>query len=140
MDEAVGGLAGLSGPLAAEVSGGLDSSIVAASLVRHAPEAVCLWLNATGSTPESDERAYARLLGRALGFPSPVRPSCDGAAQHRLADGHLGRHPAGPQRHRPATGSRVGPSYGSGGRHGGDDGQRRRQHLLSGRDPGRLHR
>ncbi|WP_045319334.1 asparagine synthase C-terminal domain-containing protein [Brevundimonas abyssalis] len=72
MDEAVGGLAGLSGPLAAEVSGGLDSSIVAASLVRHAPEAVCLWLNATGSTPESDERAYARLLGRALGF----RPQC----------------------------------------------------------------
>lgn len=68
LDEAVGGLAGLGGPLAAEVSGGLDSSLVAASLVCAARAPVSLWLNAYGTTPESDERVHARAVGQALGF------------------------------------------------------------------------
>lgn len=72
IDEAVAGLAGLPGPVAAEVSGGLDSSIVASSLVRCAPDEARLWLNAYGATPESDERAFAAEIGRFLGFS----PSC----------------------------------------------------------------
>ena len=71
VDEAVSALAGLSRPLAAEVSGGLDSSIVAASLQHGAPGATTLWLNAYGGTPEADERTYAAALGRKLGF-APV--------------------------------------------------------------------
>ncbi|MNS15932.1 Asparagine synthase [compost metagenome] len=66
VDEAVAGLAAFSGPLAAEISGGLDSSIVAASLVRRDPDAVRLWLNAYGSTSESDERSYVRALAARL--------------------------------------------------------------------------
>lgn len=67
VDEAVTGLAGLSGSIAAEVSGGLDSAIVAASLIRDGVGAK-LWLNAYGSTPESDERNYVRCLGAKLGI------------------------------------------------------------------------
>lgn len=72
IDEAVSGLASLPGPLGAEVSGGLDSSLVAASLRHNRPDAVSVWLNAYGSTPESDERDYVTILGRALGF----KPLC----------------------------------------------------------------
>lgn len=68
IDEAVCGLASLPGPLAAEVSGGLDSSLVAASLIHAARAPVGLWLNAYGGTPEADERIHARTLGDALGF------------------------------------------------------------------------
>lgn len=68
VDEAVGGLASAPGPLAAEVSGGLDSSIVAASLVHSAQAPVRLWLNAYGATPEADERVHARAVGDALGI------------------------------------------------------------------------
>ncbi|MDQ8027452.1 MAG: asparagine synthase-related protein [Brevundimonas sp.] len=68
VDEAVGGFAGLPGRLAAEVSGGLDSSLVAASLVRSAQAPVALWLNAYGETPESDERVQAKAVGDGLGF------------------------------------------------------------------------
>ncbi|WP_292037096.1 MULTISPECIES: asparagine synthase-related protein [unclassified Brevundimonas] len=73
VDEAVTGLAGLSAPLAAEVSGGLDSSIVAAALVKGDRKAVRLWLNAHGDTPESDERLYlARLAARLDIAPASV--------------------------------------------------------------------
>lgn len=68
VDEAISGLAGLSGPIAAEISGGLDSSIVAAGLVRHDAAAVRLWLNAYGATPESDERPYVQALAARLGL------------------------------------------------------------------------
>lgn len=68
VDEAVAGLAGLPGTLAAEVSGGLDSSIIASSLIRQKPDGRRLWINAYGSTPESDERAHVAVLGEALGF------------------------------------------------------------------------
>lgn len=67
VDETVMGLAALSGPVAAEVSGGLDSAIVAASLTRNDVDAR-LWLNAYGPTPESDERNYLRCLGAKLGI------------------------------------------------------------------------
>lgn len=68
IEEAVFGLSSLGGPLACEVSGGLDSAIIAAILARDQPEAMRLWINAYGSTPESDERRYAQDLGVRLGF------------------------------------------------------------------------
>ncbi len=68
IDEAVSGFASLPGALAAEVSGGLDSSIIASSLARQKPDGQRLWVNAYGSTPESDERAYVAILGQSLGF------------------------------------------------------------------------
>lgn len=74
VDESVEGLASLPGGLAVEVSGGLDSSIVAASLPLSRRQDVRAWLNAYGSTPESDERAYARDLGEVLGFDPLCMP------------------------------------------------------------------
>ncbi len=65
VDEAVEGLAGLGGPVAAEVSGGLDSSLIAASLLKS-ERPVAAWLNAYGPNPESDERSYVAALGEAL--------------------------------------------------------------------------
>ncbi|EGF94507.1 asparagine synthase [Brevundimonas diminuta] len=72
IDDTVSSLAGLSGPIAAEISGGLDSSIVASSIARRDPDTVKLWINAYGTTPESDERRYVAALGRKLG----VEPAC----------------------------------------------------------------
>lgn len=71
IDESVAALGGLSAPIAAEVSGGLDSSIVASSLVRSVPDAVNLWINAYGAAAEADERAYVAALAETLGI-SPV--------------------------------------------------------------------
>lgn len=68
--ETVAGLAGLSSPLASEISGGLDSSIIAAVLVEGGLD-VRLWLNAHGDTIESDERRWVAPLGARLGI-SPV--------------------------------------------------------------------
>lgn len=85
LDEAVAGFAGLAGPLAAEVSGGLDSSLVAASLVRTAAAPMFAWLNAWGDTPESDERLPARAVGQALGFA----PTCVPHVTRRLTPAAL---------------------------------------------------
>lgn len=65
VDEAVQGLAGLTGRVAAEVSGGLDSSLVAASLVKSG-KPIAAWLNAYGSNPEADERLYVAALAQKL--------------------------------------------------------------------------
>ena len=67
VEEAVTGLAALGGSLASEVSGGLDSSLIAAALV-NADVDVRLWLNAYGATPESDERRWTTPLARRLGI------------------------------------------------------------------------
>jgi asparagine synthase (glutamine-hydrolysing) len=74
VDEAVAGLASLGGPLAAEVSGGLDSGVVAAALSRSSAAPVRLWLNAWGDTPEADERAFAARIGDRLGFAPVFAP------------------------------------------------------------------
>lgn len=73
IDETVKGFASLPGRSAAEVSGGLDSSIIAASLV-HAGARPSLWLNAFGSTAESDERAYVDALARKLSIRTTSVP------------------------------------------------------------------
>lgn len=78
LDETVSALAGLSGPLAAEVSGGLDSSVVAACLVRREPHDVRLWLNAVGATPEADERPYVDALAAHLGIAPLSVPHATG--------------------------------------------------------------
>lgn len=74
IDEAVTGLADLGGPLAAEVSGGLDSALVAATLTRRRPGATALWINTFGQTTESDERRYVRALARTLDFEPHCQP------------------------------------------------------------------
>ncbi|CAN5310125.1 lasso peptide isopeptide bond-forming cyclase [soil metagenome] len=67
VDDVVRSLAGTAGPLAAEVSGGLDSSLVAASLVRVRDD-VAPWINLHGAEAQSDERAYVAALADRLGF------------------------------------------------------------------------
>lgn len=79
IDEAVAGLASVSGPVAAEVSGGLDSSLVASSLTRSPSIDVSLWLNAYGATPEADERAYVAALSEGLGIVPTCVPHRTGA-------------------------------------------------------------
>jgi asparagine synthase (glutamine-hydrolysing) len=68
VDACTRGLAGRYDALIAELSGGLDSSIVAAALaeVGLAPRVAC-WLNRVGDRPEGDERAYARAVTDRLG-------------------------------------------------------------------------
>jgi asparagine synthase (glutamine-hydrolysing) len=77
VDEAVDGLARRPEPLAAEVSGGLDSSVVASSLVRDGQDRVGLWLNAFGSVPEADERRWAEVLAAHLGIAVEAVPHAD---------------------------------------------------------------
>lgn len=86
VDDAVAGLAGLEGSLAAEVSGGLDSSTVAASLVRRAEVPVALWLNAYGATQEADERVYVHALGQTLGISPTFAPHATGGLTEPLLE------------------------------------------------------
>ena len=94
IQEAVDGLGGLSGPLAAEVSGGLDSSLVAACLPRQGDNRVKLWINAHGATPEADERFYAEALAKTLGFELVSVPHATGRiSTDDLADAGQGFRP-----------------------------------------------
>jgi asparagine synthase (glutamine-hydrolysing) len=63
-------LAGRYDKLIVQLSGGLDSSILAGSLAAtgHAPRVV-QWLNRVGDRAEADERAYARAVADRLGVP-----------------------------------------------------------------------
>lgn len=78
IDEAVSGLLHVSTPIAAEVSGGLDSSLVASSLVRHKAARTALWMNAYGATPEADERTYVEALARRLHITPTSVPHAGG--------------------------------------------------------------
>jgi len=60
------------GRLLASVSGGLDSSIVAAALAQSGADASCLTMY--GEDSSGDERPYARTLCRHLGLPLLERP------------------------------------------------------------------
>lgn len=67
------------GPLLAEVSGGLDSAIVATALARTDDAEVVQWLNYYGQGAESDERVFAEALGHLYGLTitcaaKPFRP------------------------------------------------------------------
>lgn len=67
IDACVGAYATRGAPILAEISGGLDSAIVAAA-VRRVPEAkVVAWLNYFAEDPWGDERPYARAIAERLG-------------------------------------------------------------------------
>lgn len=68
VDQAVSALSSGREGILVEVSGGLDSSIVAAALARAPSARVAQWLNYRAASGEGDERAFARLLADALSF------------------------------------------------------------------------
>lgn len=106
VDACVAAFSATAGPMLAEVSGGLDSSIVASSLGRAPQARVVQWVNFHTVDLEGDERRYARALAGQLSFALAeiakpellltdeviddqvvgVRPSLNGLDQHYDAD------------------------------------------------------
>lgn len=86
VDEAVRGLSGVAGPVACEISGGLDSSIVATSLSAVSGPNVRCWLNAYGETSEADERLYVEALARTLDIRPTVVPHATGPLTEPLLE------------------------------------------------------
>ena len=78
IDETVASYSALASTIACEVSGGLDSSVVAASLALASPERVKAWLNAFGEEFGSDERAYVHDLESHLGIDATAVPRGQG--------------------------------------------------------------
>lgn len=68
VDGCVKHLAG-DGTVAAEISGGLDSAIIAASLALHRPGQVAQWINYHSLDRPGDERAYARAVAERWALP-----------------------------------------------------------------------
>nr|WP_295238189.1 asparagine synthase C-terminal domain-containing protein [uncultured Brevundimonas sp.] len=86
VDEAVSKLSERAGVLAAELSGGLDSGIVATSLARlDCPNRA--WLHSYGSAPESDERAFALPLAERLGATLDLLKRPDAALSQQDLEG-----------------------------------------------------
>lgn len=67
IDETVRSMARGRGPLLTEVSGGLDSAIMASSYRTTGWSEGSLWLNIFGPFAEADERAYAQAVADRLG-------------------------------------------------------------------------
>lgn len=79
----------------AEVSGGLDSAIVVGALEPRQREAVTAWVNHFAEQPESDERAFARLVVEQFGSPlTEVRRDGLTLCAERLAQSADGFRPA----------------------------------------------
>lgn len=77
IDACVGAYAARGAPILAEISGGLDSAIVAAA-VRRVPQAkVAAWLNYFAEDPWGDERTYARAIADRLGVALIEAPVSD---------------------------------------------------------------
>lgn len=94
VDETILGFVKTGGALAAEISGGLDSGIVAAALSQSAPDQVRLWLNAWGPDATADERPWVALLAAHLGIEATCVPRATGALTFdRLCDLSLGVRP-----------------------------------------------
>lgn len=78
-------------PGLAEVSGGLDSAIVASVLAKTRGQNVRVWLNNRSAHPRGDERVYARAVAQRSGFTlTEVLKSSeplDGTAWHELLGG-----------------------------------------------------
>jgi asparagine synthase (glutamine-hydrolysing) len=90
----------------AEISGGLDSAIVASALRRGPAQAVTAWVNFYARDPEADERVFARAVAERLGvgltevlkpdqtltcealngLPTGLRPSVNGLDRQYDAD------------------------------------------------------
>ncbi|MCI3135390.1 asparagine synthase-related protein [Phenylobacterium aquaticum] len=67
VEASVAAFARQSGPILAELSGGLDSAIVGQALLRAEGAPVAAWLNYHVRDPQGDERPYARLAAAHLG-------------------------------------------------------------------------
>lgn len=91
VDGCVTALASSRRPILAEVSGGFDSAVVAASLVRLPHDQVGQWVNYYVPDRRGDERRYARALADHCGFTltEAVKPEAalDAAAFELLAGG-----------------------------------------------------
>ena len=76
VDQVVGACVTCAGRSLVEVSGGLDSSIVASSAAQVPGANVGAWLNYRASNARSDERGYARAVARSAGFEltEAIRP------------------------------------------------------------------
>jgi asparagine synthase (glutamine-hydrolysing) len=69
VDQVVGAHARRSGAIVAEVSGGLDSAIVAGALQAASAGKVAQWVNFHTPDPEGDERRFARAVAARLAIP-----------------------------------------------------------------------
>jgi asparagine synthase (glutamine-hydrolysing) len=69
IDACIAALASTAGPIVTEVSGGLDSSVVASALTRASEADVRRWINFHVADAEGDERDYARALAAHLDLP-----------------------------------------------------------------------
>jgi asparagine synthase (glutamine-hydrolysing) len=78
VDQAVAALSADDRPLAVEASGGLDSSIVASSVIA-AGRPVRAWLHTYGADPEADERVFAQGLARTLDVALDCLPRSNAA-------------------------------------------------------------
>lgn len=85
IDACVGSLASTVSRCGAELSGGLDSAIVAAALGARRP-AIRLWLNAFSSRPETDERHYAAQVAERLGLTLTSAQRCEQALETEVLD------------------------------------------------------
>ena len=86
VDEAVAGFSRSGGVLAAEISGGLDSSIIAATLRRNPNAEVRLWLNAWGPDASADERPWVDALAAHLGIAATSNPRATGKVTRDLLE------------------------------------------------------
>lgn len=85
VDACVGSLASTVSRCGSELSGGLDSAIVAAALGERRP-AVRLWLNAYSSRPETDERRYAAQVADGFGLVLTAAQRCEQALEAEVLD------------------------------------------------------
>ena len=89
VERSVTGWASVSSPLVVELSGGLDSSIIASCLDQ--PTVLATFVNFVTPTAEGDERDYARLVAQAAGRTLIERPATAEAVD--VARARPGRHP-----------------------------------------------
>lgn len=89
IDDTVRGMTRGRGPLLAEVSGGLDSAIMASSYRATGSSDGSLWLNIFGPFAEADERTYAQTIADRLG----VTLTSVGRAQDSVRSGLDLDHP-----------------------------------------------
>lgn len=93
VDHVVDIMAAGSGRVVAELSGGLDSAIVAASL-KHSRHPVRAWLNSYGADREGDERVFAQAMAETLGVKLDFLERPDGQmTQTDLEDLSVGVRP-----------------------------------------------
>lgn len=95
IDRCIEMLCGLGGDVIAEVSGGLDSSIVASALARAPSARVVQWLHFYIDDPAGDERPYAQAMAGMLGVKLTQARKPPGRLDHdAIADFAFGAKPS----------------------------------------------